>query len=52
MYVPDVHAGKAISTMVCHQGTSKDYLRVFYKERELSDAALPVIAIPTTARYE
>jgi alcohol dehydrogenase class IV len=41
---------KAISGLVYQRGSCRQFLRVHHEEREMSADALPVLAVPTTAR--
>lgn len=41
---------KGMAVLACTgEGRARDYLRVFHKEKELSDQRLPVVTVPTTA---
>ncbi len=44
-----IDAGKAIATMMTNPGTVYDYLEVVGSGRALVNAAMPLIAVPTTA---
>ncbi len=42
---------KAVAGLALARGGCKDFLRVFHQEKELTAERLPVVAVPTTARY-
>ncbi len=44
-----IDAGKAVATLMTNPGTAYDYLEVVGKGKALVNAALPLIAVPTTA---
>ena len=42
---------KAVAGLTLARGGCKEYLRVFHQEKELTTDRLPIVAVPTTARY-